>query len=412
MHNRLTDAEIVQRLRIVASMPNENRDAQAHAIGIGNSQLKLTLSEARARKLTAESIVRDPLEKANAENIRLKAALKAALKTNDGAARIREEIYELNARTPAPPKWLMKQGTIGHRGTPFLMCSDWHFGEVVRGPEVGGVNVFNTEIAKQRVEKLFKTAVMLAFDHMGRPPVKYPGIICALGGDMTTGSIHPESIETDRAVLQTLNDLEDVIIPGLTLLADKFGQVYVPCVCGNHGRNTLKPRMSGYVHTNYEWNLYCSLEKHFRRIGDTRVQFDIPEQTDLLFKSFGHKYMLTHGDNLGTAGGDGMIGVLGPILRGAIKVGRSESQIGRDFNTLVIGHYHQKCIGPGNNVIVNNALKGYDTYAKLKLRAPYSRPSQALWFTHPEHGITAHWDIYLDKQRAAYEDKKWVEFQR
>src|SRR5262249_43643226 len=114
----------------------------------------------------------------------------------------------------------------------------------------------------------------------------------------------------------------------------------------------------------------------------------------------------THGDLLGVKGGDGIIGALGPIMRGALKTSRSEAQIDREFDTLVIGHWHQYLTLPG--LIVNNSLKGYDEFARLALRAPYSRPSQALWFSHPEHGITAHWQVYLDKQRLATDNTKLV----
>jgi hypothetical protein len=174
---------------------------------------------------------------------------------------------------------------------------------------------------------------------------------------------------------------------------------------GNHGRSSRKPRLKGRVHTSHEWNIYCNLARYFR--PSKHVQFLIPGETDAYFKVFGHRYLLTHGDSLGVRGGDGIIGSIGPIMRGSIKVGRSESQIGRDFDTIVMGHWHQQLWLPG--IVVNNSLKGYDEFARLALRAPYSRPSQALWFTHPEHGITARWDVFLEGQRQASEGSKWVE---
>jgi len=102
MENKITDAEIVSRLRIIKDSPD--RHIAAERLGVSVSQIGWTKQEAKTRKLTVESIIRDPLDKATAENTRLKAALKAALKVNDGAARVREEIYELSARTPAPPR--------------------------------------------------------------------------------------------------------------------------------------------------------------------------------------------------------------------------------------------------------------------------------------------------------------------
>jgi hypothetical protein len=93
-------------------------------------------------------------------------------------------------------------------------------------------------------------------------------------------------------------------------------------------------------------------------------------------------------------------------MRGAIKVGRSEAQIGRDFDTIMMGHWHQWLSLPG--IVVNGTLKGYDEYARLGLRAPYQRPTQALWFVHPKHGVTAQWPIYLEaKQTSTQEWSSW-----
>jgi hypothetical protein len=167
-------------------------------------------------------------------------------------------------------------------------------------------------------------------------------------------------------------------------------------------------QMKERVYTSHEWNVYCGVARHFRK--SKHVQFCIPETADCAFNLFGHRYLLTHGDSLGTKGGDGIIGALGPIMRGTLKTHRSEAQIGRDFDTLLIGHWHQYITLPG--LIVNNSLKGYDEYAHLVLRAPYSRPSQALWFTHPEHGITAHWQVYLEKQlEPMAQSQPWVSWQ-
>ena len=190
-------------------------------------------------------------------------------------------------------------------------------------------------------------------------------------------------------------------------MAGRFGKAFIPCVVGNHGRSTKKMQMKQRVFTSHEWNIYCNLERYFRQ--SKHVQFMIPSEADAFFTVFGHRYMLTHGDSLGVKGGDGIIGAIGPIMRGNLKTHRSEAEIKRDFDTMVIGHWHQYLTLPG--LIVNNSFKGYDEYARLGLRAPYSRPSQALWFTHPEHGITAHWQVYLEKLRTANTDMKWVEWQ-
>jgi hypothetical protein len=97
-------------------------------------------------------------------------------------------------------------------------------------------------------------------------------------------------------------------------------------------------------------------------------------------------------------------------MRGTMKLHRSEAQIGRDFDTALIHHWHQYMPLPG--VIVNNAFKGYDEYARLALRVPFSRASQALHFCHPEHGITAHWQVYLQGREKAEFVRDWIKWQQ
>lgn len=406
MADQLKDAELVSFMKLVEK--HGNPTAAGREIGLGGAAARARANLAASRGLTANSPVLDAAAKLATEVKMLKRQLASMQKDQDTAAVIRQEIFDLSARSPEPPKWLLKPGKPGFRGVPMTMWSDWHYGEVVRPEEVAGVNAFDMEIARKRITKLVNTIIDLSFNHMGRADTDYPGIIVNLGGDMISGDIHEELMVTnDRTPYQGVNDLVDIIASALTVLADAFGHVFVPAVVGNHGRGTHKPRMKGRIFTSFEWIIYTMLERHFK--DDPRVSFYIPEETDAYYRVYGHRYLLTHGDSLGVKGGDGIIGALGPIMRGALKVGKSEAEIGRDIDTIIMGHWHQYIIGPGNSAIVNNSLKGYDEYARLQLRAPYSRPSQALWFTHPEHGITAHWQVFLEPKRTAGDNKKWIE---
>ncbi len=361
------------------------------------------------RKLkSAASKLEDALEiirRKNAEIDDLRATLRRTHRENDTAEAIRQEIWKLQAHNVEPPEWTLGRGSLkGDRGCPITIWSDWHFGEVVDPDQVGGVNKYNSSIARKRIYRLYDTTVDLAFHHMGKTTEQYPGIIVCLGGDMIGGDIHEELLATnDKTPHQAVNELTDIIAAGLEQLATKFGRVYVPCVVGNHGRSTKRMPFKNRVFTNYDWSIYCNLARYFKR--EKNIRIDVPNSADAHFRCFGTRYMLTHGDSLGTKGGDGIIGFIGPIVRGHMKVGRSEAQVGRDFDVLLLGHWHQQLWLP--NVIVNNSLKGYDEFAMLALRAQYSRPSQALWFNHPEHGITARWEIFLEGKRAAG-SREWV----
>lgn len=406
MMEPLSDAELVRRLKAVNDCEG-NKSKAAKALGINRDSLNHSIALAAQRGVTANTVIADPVAKLKAEIADHKRTIASLQREADTADMIRREIYGLASHMPEPPKWLFEPGKNGTRGTPVSIWSDWHYGEVVFKKQVNGLNEFNSEIAARRIKRLQNTVIDLSFNHMGRAKTVYPGIVIMLGGDMISGDIHDELAQTnDRTPHQAVNDLTDLIAGALSNIADKFGKVLVPCVVGNHGRGTHKPRMKGRVFTSFEWNIYQNLARYFR--NDKRFTFLIPDGADCPFNVYDTRFLLSHGDSLGVKGGDGLIGSIGPIMRGALKVGRSEAQVGRDFDYLVMGHWHQMLWLPG--CIVNNSLKGFDEFAHLALRAPYSRPSQALWFVHPEHGITARWEVFLEGRLQADEAQPWSSF--
>lgn len=402
MADKLHDAELVELLKYHTA---HGTAKTATHFGIGLRAIRERVALAKVRGLTPDTKIKDPLAKAQADLKAAQSRIRELEREDESAAKIREEIWKIEGHSPEPPTWLVKEGANGFRGMPILFGSDWHYGEVVRPEEVNGLNEFNSEVAAERIKKLALNTIDLCYNHMGRAKTIYPGIVFALGGDMISGDIHEELFATnDKTPQQCINELTDLIGGSIETLISKFGRVHVPCVTGNHGRASRKPRFKGRVYTSHEWNIYCNLAREFKR--SKHVTFQIPNQTDARFSVYGHRYLLTHGDTLGVKGGDGIIGALGPIRRGEIKVRNAESQIDNDFDTMMIGHWHQYLPLPG--LIVNNALKGYDEFARLALRAPYSRASQALWFTHPEHGITAHWEVYLQGHDQARKVDKCV----
>lgn len=393
-----SDAELIETLQAIRKY-HLNSKAGA-VLGISSRTVERRKQMAKARGLTADTKVHDPLGQAEAKIRQLRSELATITRANDSAAEIRKTIYGLAEYNPEPPDWLRKPVKFsGTPGCPVTIWSDWHYGEVVNKAEVGGLNEFSVKIANERITNLVKRTVRLvkgfAFKEFGKS-VKFPGIVVALGGDMISGDIHEELADTnEKKPLECINDLLDICAAALEKMADEFGFVYVPCVVGNHGRTTKKPRAKSRVFTSYEWNLYTNLERYFR--NDKRFHFTVSENTDVHFSVFGHRYLLTHGDSLGVKGGDGIIGAIGPIQRGNVKTGRSEAQIGRDYDTLVIGHWHSyQPKGDLFPAIVNGTVKGYDEYARLYLRVPYSRPSQAVWFSHEEQGVTTQFPVYVD----------------
>lgn len=323
----------------------------------------------------------------------LKAELRERERTEYAAADVKEKILKVSNAQPIIPNWLTKPLAKPTKspGVPTLFCSDWHAGEVVDPNQIALKNSYNMRVLKQRAHSLIDSTIDLLFNHMVNP--QYPGIVMILGGDMFSGDIHEELVESNElSTMQTVVELYGILIWAIEELLKHFPKVFIPCVTGNHGRNTRKPRHKNRVYTNFDWLLYQMLDKHFN-YGDKkdgRVTFLISDGSDAYFRIYNHRYLLTHGDQF--RGGDGVIGPLGPIIRGDHRKRTRQSQINQDYDTLLLGHFHQ--LMQLTRLIVNGSLKGYDEYAWAG-NFPFEPPRQALWLTHPKHGITVSWPVHV-----------------
>ena len=334
----------------------------------------------------------------------LSAELSASKSAQLTEAAIRSQIIKLTQEAPntSTPKWALEMRDAAHApGVPTLFCSDWHTGEVVHASQINGVNKYNIRIFRERVKTLAATAVHLL--RILDPKMRYPGIVVPLGGDMCSGNIHDELTATNE-----LNSMPTVLELFATLkwfvsgMADTFGRVFLPCVTGNHGRDTVKIWNKDRHATSFDWLLYQLLAKHFE--DDKRITFQIPDGPDAYYRIFEHRYLLTHGDQF--RGGDGMIGCLGPITRGDHKKRSRNAQIDMGYDTMIIGHWHQYL--HHSRVIVNGSLKGYDEYA-YNNNFGFEAPQQALWVTHPKYGLTYRMPVLVARQRKPAK-KPWVSY--
>jgi hypothetical protein len=332
------------------------------------------------------------LSEARAKIRQLESSALAQAKEDFNAEFIKRKIIKLAESEINIPDWVIRKPK-GHNvtGIPTLLASDWHWGEVVDPAQVGGVNEYNLKIAQERARAFIETSIDLLKNRFNNP--KYEGVVFALGGDMFSGNIHEELATTnDMEVMPCVLDLWGTLVWCIEILADEFGKVFVPCVSGNHGRNTHKIQNKNRNYTNFDWLLYQFLNKRFE--NDKRVTFFIPDGSDAYYQVYGYKYLLTHGDQF--RGGDGVIGCLGAIIRGDHKKRSRNAQIDQEYDTMLIGHFHQ--LIQLQRLIVNGSLKGYCEYAYSN-NFGFEPPRQALWITHPLHGITFSCPVNVDRKR-------------
>jgi hypothetical protein len=293
------------------------------------------------------------------------------------------KIFEKVSSFSKNPGWLTKEPTSKkHHGTWTVMLSDLHLDEVVNFDEVMGMNKFNREIAEIRLSKIFNSIVKIADEwHSG---IVVDGLVLQWGGDLFAGVIHDELRRTNAApILDTLDYWIDPMLQGITMLAEHFGKVFIPVVVGNHGRYDRKPIAKLRARENYEWYFAKTVARivHERKIKG--VDFNVSDSADITYMTYGHRKMLTHGDQ--ARGGSGWGGVMSPIMRLDDKKQKRQSAVKLPYDYIDIGHWHQLTWMPRG--MINGCMSGYDEYAFLN-NFGFEVPQQGMYLMTPEHGRT------------------------
>ena len=395
MNKGLTNAQCQEAINALAKTKG-NRLAAARLLKIPDATLRNRLARAMERGIKPGKLPEqdpadgqvndapDPMIETSIlrDRIRqLELQLKTTHKETLSEEFIKRKIVGLFEQEVSQPDWLTRPAKGSDvTGVPTLLASDWHFAEVVDPGQVNGVNEYNIAIARERARTMIEVTIDLLKNHIRHKD--YPGFVFALGGDMVSGNIHEELSATNEVeIMPCVIELWGTLSWCIETLANEFGNVFVPCVTGNHGRDTHKIRSKGRNFTSFDWLCYQFLAKRFE--NDKRVRFLIPDGSDAHWQVYGHRYCMTHGDQF--RGGDSMIGALGPITRGDHKKRSRNGQIGMAYDTLLMGHWHQ--LIQLQRLIVNGSLKGMDEYA-FQNNFSYEPARQALWITHPSHGIT------------------------
>lgn len=281
----------------------------------------------------------------------------------------------LNRPEIKPLRFKSKKGAHKVAATAFL--SDTHFDEVVSLVQTGGTNEYNRHIAERRLAKFAEKTLTVSKELMSGFEVTHLDL--PFGGDMVSGNIHDELARTNEAeIMDTVDHWSEKLAEVVITLSKEYPTVHIPCVVGNHGRNTKKPRHKGRIRDNFDWLIYRNVQ---RIVQAKNVTFDISESTDVMWETMGHTYCLTHGDQ--ASGGQGWGGIFSPIMRLYEKKLKAYAGRGKGFDYLIMGHWHQFIdAGP---IIVNGSSKGYDEFAhNLNFRP--EPPQQAFWLTDPEKG--------------------------
>jgi len=303
------------------------------------------------------------------QNQRLKGELKAAQSALDDALARLSILEGIDRLDPKPPKWPSPRKPGPRQAVVVAMLSDTHFDEIVRAEDVAGVNAYDRTIATRRLQAWSEGLIQTA---EAGPAFDLQGLVVLWGGDMMTGPIDVMHLQ-DAAdtMFGTLLYWSEQLAAAFTLLADHFGKVHVPTVVGNHGRMEKQKRTHLKVRSSLDFHLAHLVAR--LTADDSRITWAIDEASDAEFEVMGRRHLLTHGDQ--ARGGSGIGGIWPPLMRLTARKQQRQSALGRGFDHLWLGHWHQATFGP--QFTVNGSLVGYSAFS-AECNFPVEPPQQVV----------------------------------
>jgi hypothetical protein len=389
----------VEGVRQILAQLGGNTTQAAEALGVSRGSLYyfrktngLLGDESAAEPLEATETEVRTMRKLESTAARVKDELKLEKKKRQQAeADLATMRSNLEAATDAfsrsrPAKLSKSKSRNGSGAATAIICAtDWHAEGKVDAELLNGVNEFNLDICSARIKRLWEKSIhMVDF-------AKHLSKICEqvlwLGGDLVNGAIHEELEEGNfLGPADAVLFVQDHVAAGIDkILRELPGHLTVATNQGNHGRTTLKKRIStGYLHS-WEYLAYSNLQRIYR--NNPRVTFKIAKGYHNILELQGHKVRFHHGDAL--KGGGGIGGITVPARKKIAQWNKQERVL---FD--VFGHFHQ-FIDMWDMVTIG-CLIGYNEYA-LELACDFQEPTQALIVVDKSHGKVLATPIFVQE---------------
>jgi len=295
---------------------------------------------------------------------------------------IRSAVFQLVEPPLAPARFDIRPGRDGQAETIVLFLSDLHWGERVDLGAMDGLNSYGLDIARARLKRWVEAVIDLATRHWSGP--KPERIILILGGDLVSGEIHGELAKTNEAkAIPAVRDLVSHLAGAIAAIKDTVScPLEVISLTGNHGRSTMKPESKEMAETSYDSLVSDFLEMTLR--GRKGVTFYAPPSPDAVFSVYGWRVLATHGDRIGSRGGQGFVGPAATAARGMKRLVADYAARAQHLDLVLIGHFHTPLMLEEG--FVNGSLPGPTEYSRDGRFRPH--PATQLFLTmHPRRRI-------------------------
>jgi hypothetical protein len=256
-----------------------------------------------------------------------------------------------------------------------IVLSDWHYGQLVKAVEVGGLSEYNPCIARKRLQLLADRIIRFLEYHPNRPTE----IVIATLGDMVDGSIlrgnQQSNIEFGvcKQVIEGVEIISDFII----LLSAHFQKIRFYGVYGNHARLTPNPK-DAPPSENFDLLMYHFIQQRLKEIKGITV--DYTEAQHMVVEINKHNFWLDHGDTVRGWAGYPYYGA----DRQKNNVQAMLQMFSEKADYMLMGHHHR--LGYFNNIVANGSFVGGDLFSIGKLRR-MGIAEQMLFGVNEKHGI-------------------------
>lgn len=245
------------------------------------------------------------------------------------------------------------------------LFSDAHIEETVSPDSVLGLNEYNVNIARKRIEKYFvNLANCLNVDEVN-------DLIFASLGDTISGFIHEELSQCNGLTpLEATYEAQNLIVSGLKYLCEntKLNSIKFIGIVGNHSRVTKKIQHANGYAMSYEWLMYRNVKKECELLG-LPIEFCIPNSEMAIVDTEDKKrFIFIHGFQIKSSGSGTVCGIYPALNRLAMKWSKTFKQ-----DKIYLGHFHTCVSIP--NAVVNGSIIGYNAYAMTN-GFEYEEPAQ------------------------------------
>ena len=245
------------------------------------------------------------------------------------------------------------------------LFSDAHIEETVNPDTVLGLNEYNINIARKRIEKYFvNLANCLEADEV-------EDLIFASLGDTISGFIWEELAQCNGLTpLEATFEAQNLIVSGLKFLCENtdLKSIKFIGIVGNHSRVTKKIQHANGYAMSYEWLMYKNVEKECKLLN-LPIEFCLPNSEMAIVDTQDKKrFIFIHGFQIKSTGSGTVCGIYPALNRLSMKWSKTFKQ-----DKIYLGHFHTCVSIP--NAVVNGSIIGYNAFAMTN-GFEYEEPAQ------------------------------------